>query len=122
VKGLSAKPVIDISISYETEPEMAGAKQVLLDAGYDFPTDAPSPFTAVKRDSNGLATHLIHMESTAKTNERAVFRDYLIAHPETAREYESLKQDLAKRFPDERKAYTAGKADFIKSVLERAGN
>lgn len=34
-----------------------------------------------------------------------------------AKEYEELKESLAKRFPNERKNYTAGKAEFVDSIL-----
>ncbi len=48
------------------------------------------------------------------------FRDYLRAHPATARAYEELKKDLAARFPHDREAYTDGKTDFIQAVLRQA--
>ena len=53
-------------------------------------------------------------------NDRLVFRDYLRAHPETAREYARLKHDLASRFRDDREAYTEAKTGFVSTVLERA--
>lgn len=45
------------------------------------------------------------------------FRDFLSSHPEKAKEYEELKESLTKRFPNERKNYTAGKAEFVDSIL-----
>jgi len=48
------------------------------------------------------------------------FRDYLLQHPETVREYEVLKQQLAEAFPNDRDAYTDGKEAFIKEVTKRA--
>ena len=41
--------------------------------------------------------------------DRLLFRDYLIAHPAVAREYEDLKARLASTFPNDRVAYTNGK-------------
>jgi GrpB-like predicted nucleotidyltransferase (UPF0157 family) len=52
--------------------------------------------------------------------ERLVFRDYLIANPAVATEYERLKVRLASAHPNDRVAYTAGKTDFIMSVMAKA--
>ncbi len=49
-----------------------------------------------------------------------VFRDYLRAHPETAREYARIKQHLAGRFRTDRAAYTEAKTAFISEVIRRA--
>src|SRR5262249_59176069 len=52
--------------------------------------------------------------------ERLRFRDYLRAHPEVAREYGELKLRLASQHGDDRIAYTRGKSEFIKRVMEKA--
>ena len=49
-----------------------------------------------------------------------IFRDFLRANPEAAREYEELKEILAKRFPKQSSNYTAAKSDFILSMDEVA--
>ena len=49
-----------------------------------------------------------------------IFRDYLRANPTAAREYEKLKEKLAKRFPKQSSSYTAAKSDFILSMDEVA--
>ena len=36
-------------------------------------------------------------------------------------EYERLKQDLARRYPTDRDAYTSGKTEFVASALGRHG-
>ncbi|MDR1328026.1 MAG: GrpB family protein [Oscillospiraceae bacterium] len=48
------------------------------------------------------------------------FRDYLIAHPETAAEYAELKRKLFRDYEHNRDGYTEAKTDFIKRVTERA--
>jgi GrpB-like predicted nucleotidyltransferase (UPF0157 family) len=50
------------------------------------------------------------------------FCDYLERHPEISREYSALKRGLADRFPNDRGAYTAGKEEFVRSILDRAMN
>jgi GrpB-like predicted nucleotidyltransferase (UPF0157 family) len=48
------------------------------------------------------------------------FRDYLIAHPEEAQRYGSLKAELARQFPHDIFAYMAGKDGFIKETILKA--
>ena len=47
------------------------------------------------------------------------FRDYLNAHPKVAKAYNDLKMELAEKFPKNRRAYTNGKHDFIRSNLAK---
>jgi GrpB-like predicted nucleotidyltransferase (UPF0157 family) len=52
--------------------------------------------------------------------DRLLFRDYLIEHPEVAREYERLKVQLASVSPHDRVAYTWGKTEFVVKVTANA--
>ena len=52
--------------------------------------------------------------------EHLLFRDYLRAHAEAARAYETLKRELATAHGSDRGAYTNAKADFVASVVEKA--
>ena len=52
--------------------------------------------------------------------ERLLFRDYLIEHPDVAREYSELKAKLSKLHRNNRVAYTDAKTKFIKTVTENA--
>ena len=69
----------------------------------------------------GFAEEVFHLHLRyAGDNEELLFRDYLTAHPQTAREYESLKVSLADKFRYDRDGYTEAKGGFIRSVTERA--
>ncbi|MBD5234405.1 MAG: GrpB family protein [Bacteroidales bacterium] len=48
------------------------------------------------------------------------FRDYLIAHPDLAREYEALKLSLIPAYTHNRDGYTEAKSDFVSRVLALA--
>ena len=48
------------------------------------------------------------------------FRDYMNCHREEAKACARLKEKLAKRFPGDRGAYTAGKRDFIEDIPQKA--
>jgi GrpB-like predicted nucleotidyltransferase (UPF0157 family) len=50
------------------------------------------------------------------------FRDYLERQPEAAKQYSALKRALESRFPSDRAAYTTGKEEFVRSILNLAMN
>ena len=74
------------------------------------------------RDTNGDRTHHLHVFQIGHPDieRHTVFRDFLRANPDAAREYEKLKEKLAKRFPKQSSNYTAAKSDFILSMDEVA--
>lgn len=131
IPGLSAKPIIDMLVEVtsleETKKKIA---PILESQGYDyfwrpsFGDDVP-PFYAwfIKRDSQGKRSHHIHMiERHFAHWDRLLFRDYLIEHPETAKDYQALKLRLAGDYPNDRIAYTNGKSEFVMRVTHIAKN
>ena len=52
--------------------------------------------------------------------ERLLFRDYLIEHPDIAKEYSELKERLSGTHHNNRLAYTDAKTDFIKKATDIA--
>lgn len=65
--------------------------------------------------------HLSLVEPTSDHWRRSLlFRDYLRAHPKAAGEYRKLKRELARRYPEDRESYTAGKDGFIERAIEDA--
>lgn len=131
VPGLAAKPIVDMLVEVTgLEATRARIAPILESQGYDYfwrPThdDNGPPFYAwfIKRDpATGARTHHIHMVEGHFTEhwDRLLFRDYLIAHPEVAREYEILKTRLAAVLARDRIAYTCGKREFIDEVTAQA--
>lgn len=128
VPGLAAKPVVDMLV--ET-PDLARARAAVPAAlepqGYDCfwrPTagDDTPPFYVwcIKRDARGRRTHHIHVvEAHFDIWKGLDFRDMLRADAGLAGEYEILKRDLARRFADDRPAYTEAKSAFILAALAR---
>lgn len=128
VPGLSAKPIIDVQVEVsDLETVKLEAAPKLEALGYEFiwrPTmgDA-APFYAwfIKRNDEGERSVHVHMvESGQASVDRIIFRDYLREHADTLAEYEAHKQDLAKRFPKDREAYTKHKTEFVNEVLAKA--
>ena len=129
IPGLAAKPIIDILVEVTSLEETKERIAPVLEAqGYDYfwrPTwgDDTPPFYAwfIKRDLKGNRTHHLHMvERDFEHWDRLLFRDYLIEHPDLAREYQDLKIHLAKMYPNDRVAYTQGKTEFIEEVTSKA--
>jgi GrpB-like predicted nucleotidyltransferase (UPF0157 family) len=125
VPGLAAKPVIDVLVEVSSLEKTREQIVPILEAeDYDYfwRTDvSPAYAWFIKRDPMGKRTHHIHMvEADSKLWERLYFRDYLREFPEEARRYAELKQFLAEKYPNDRIAYTEGKAEYVISITGRA--
>jgi GrpB-like predicted nucleotidyltransferase (UPF0157 family) len=132
VTGLMAKPIIDMLVEVRSLRAARNEVAPVLQAqGYDYfwrPTfgDDVPPWYAffIRRGPQGTRTHHIHMITRRSTFqehwERLLFRDYLIAHPDIAQEYAQLKMELAAAHPNDRVAYTNGKAAFIQRITAAA--
>jgi GrpB-like predicted nucleotidyltransferase (UPF0157 family) len=131
VPGLAAKPIIDILVEVTSlEATRTRIVPVLEAQGYEYfwrPTrgEQGEPFYAwfVKRHPISRArTHHVHMVEKQFVDhwERLLFRDYLVQHPDVAREYDVLKRQLAAAHPKDRIAYTRGKGEFIERVTALA--
>lgn len=125
VPNLSAKPIIDILIEVSSlEETVRQIVPILESEGYDYfwRTDvSPSYAWFIKRNAEGERTHHLHMvEADSKLWERLYFRDYLREFPGEADRYVELKQFLCEKYPNDRIAYTEGKAEFIVSLTEKA--
>jgi GrpB-like predicted nucleotidyltransferase (UPF0157 family) len=49
-----------------------------------------------------------------------LFRDYLRRHVEIAREYETIKRELAALYLQDKERYTDAKGPFVRSIVRRA--
>ena len=61
----------------------------------------------------------IHLRYTGD-NDELYFRDYLNEHPQVAKDYESLKLELWKKYEHDRDAYTDAKTEFIRKWTTEA--
>ncbi len=129
IPGICSKPIVDILVEVASLDETRKTIAPVLESqGYDYfwrPTwgDDIPPFYAwfIKRGKTGNRTHHIHMiEKDFEHWNRLLFRDYLIEHPQVAREYSLLKEMLSRINRHDRVAYTAAKAGFIARVTQKA--
>jgi GrpB-like predicted nucleotidyltransferase (UPF0157 family) len=122
VPGLAAKPVIDILAGVDSLLIADQLLAPLCQMGYD----TSKEFNATLPDrrwlmlhKNGRRTHHLHLvvHGQREWQRRLAFRDALRSDQVLALQYEALKRDLAQSLCDDREAYTAAKADFVKSVV-----
>jgi GrpB-like predicted nucleotidyltransferase (UPF0157 family) len=123
VPGIKAKPILDFVLEVKNLEDVISQVKVFEELGYisrgEFGIPGRQFFT---RDTNGERSHHLHVfqHGHPDIERHLVFRDYLRANPEAAREYEKLKEELARRFPNASGSYTEAKSEFILSMDEVA--
>lgn len=124
VPGLPAKPILDLQAAVADPGECAPLiAEALAGAGWEHvpPSLDQRPWRRffVKVVNGRRAAHLHVMTlASPRWNEQVAFRDALRADGRFAASYSALKQSLVSQHPNDREAYSAGKADFIRTVLD----
>ncbi|MBN2260600.1 MAG: GrpB family protein [Clostridiales bacterium] len=132
VKGMWAKPVIDIDIIFSDAIQKKKMIKQLEEIGYinrgnlglkgreafsrksekvpynNNQTWCDHHLYVVEKDSDALKNHLM-------------LRDFLRKDRDSAKKYSRLKIALAKKFPYDMDRYVEGKTEFITSILREAG-
>jgi GrpB-like predicted nucleotidyltransferase (UPF0157 family) len=116
INGIWAKPIIDILIEIDENYDLASCAQKICGRGYIIMSETSSRISLNKGyTENGFAEKVFHIHLQHKSEkDEVLFRDYLNAHPDIAKEYENLKLKLWKKHEHNRDAYTEAKTDFIK--------
>lgn len=122
IPGGVAKPIIDIGIAVESFEAAFACVKPMEDLGYGYAGENGIPRRHYFVKHNPATTHHIHMfEFTSNQwRDHILFRDYMRSHPEAVQAYTDLKLQLLEQFPMNREAYTEGKAEFIRSIVETA--
>lgn len=121
VRGLAAKPVIDLDVVVRRE-DVQRAIERLASIGYAHRGDLGMPGREAFRTPPGEEKHHLYLcvPESPGFRDHLLFRDYLRAHPEAAREYADLKRRLAEQHRDDPEAYQNAKSAFIDEVTRRA--
>ncbi len=125
VSGLAAKPIIDILMAVESLSTVDDIRPVLEKAGYEYRGNGSDDRQILfAKGPEELRTHYLHITEHGGPvwHNDIAFRDYLRTHPEAVDSYENLKEKLAIQYADKREDYTAGKAEFIQSILKVAND
>lgn len=124
VKGLTAKPIVDILLEIDGACGVSAIIEVLKTLGWRLMSQEDDP---VKLSFNkgytpeGFADRVYHLHVRYFGNwPELYFRDFLIAHPDVAGEYERLKLKLWKQYEHDRDGYTEAKTDFVRRYSDMA--
>ena len=127
VPGLAAKPVIDIIAAVSDLDDARHIVDPLAALGYDYvpeyEVEMPMRryFRKGRRGKEGDKYHLHVVEPNSEFwNRHLAFREYLLAHPEAAKDYAELKRRLAVEHGTDVDAYTDAKSEFILGIQEKA--
>lgn len=124
IPGIYAKPVIDILVEFTDIPAMEARNAGMIDLGYEVMGEFGIPGRRYyrKNNSSGVRTHQVHafQAGSEQVIRHLAFRDYLISHPERAKAYSDLKQQLAAEYPNSMDDYITGKDAFIRETDQLA--
>lgn len=125
IAGMAAKPIVDIQMAvYSLEEMKVIAVPALQKLGYEYWYENPDPermfFVKGMPPFGEKRTHHVHIVEPDSKHwmGKIKFRDYLISHPEIAKEYQELKIKLAEQYTYDREAYTDAKGEFVDRVLK----
>ena len=113
VKEIWAKPIVDILV--EVSDNLCDVALALQNNGWIKMSESKNRISFNKGyTENGFAERVYHLHLRHfGDNDEIYFRDYLNAHPEVAKAYETLKLDLWKKFEHDRDGYTNAKSEFV---------
>ena len=132
VPGLTAKPTVDIILEVnettdldELTAALSSPEYICLSvAGLTMPTPPPHMTFIKGYLSNGFDEKVYHIHvrypNDNDTQDKLLFRNYLINHPEAVTKYAELKRRLFKDYEHNRDGYTEAKGAFIKEIIEKA--
>ena len=124
IPSIMAKPIIDILIEVADSVDREAIKEIMSANGYICMAESADRLSFNKGyTANGFAERVFHVHvHRAGDNDEIRFRDYLISHPDAAKEYESLKEGLLPKYRNDRDGYTAAKTPFIQRILSACKN
>ncbi|NML37616.1 GrpB family protein [Chitinophaga sp. G-6-1-13] len=133
VPGLAAKPIIDIDILIQTSAGLLPVVAILEQLGYTWRGDLGIPgreafgrnadTAPLDGSSTSWPAHNLYVcvEGCVSLKNHLQLRNYLRQHPEAARQYGTLKQELAVKYPNDIDSYVEGKTAFITGILAHTG-
>ena len=122
IQGIWAKNIVDVMVELSENADMVEAAHILENNGFKR-MSAEKGRISLNRGytKEGFADRVYHIHLRyAGDNDELYFRDYLNDHPDIAKEYETLKLELWKRYEHNRDAYTDAKTDFIRAQTAEA--
>ena len=119
IPGLQAKPIVDILVEIPEYTDRRKIRDIMESSGYICMSVTDTRMSFNKGYTPyGYAERVFHIHfHPTGDNDEIFFRDYLIAHPDKAKDYERLKLSLLPEFKHNRDGYTDAKTDFVRRIL-----
>lgn len=118
IPDIHAKPVIDMLLEVDDVTALDLFNEPLSLLGYEAMGEYGIPGRRYFRldDCKGVRRFQLHAFQTGIYDviRHLAFRDYMLAHPDLASLYGTLKEQLAREHRNDMDAYIAGKDSFIK--------
>lgn len=124
IEGIYAKPIIDILVEIPFNYSMNQVKSELEKLGYICMSLTENRMSFNKGyTSDGFAEKVFHLHLRYMgDNDELYFRDYMSDNPTVAKQYETLKISLWKKYEHDRDGYTDAKSEFILKYTTTAKN
>ena len=123
VEDLSAKPIIDIDVVIEDYTVLEEVVSALGAIGYRHEGNLGIPGReAFKYDGKDhLRKHHLYVcpADSPELKRHVSFRDYLRTHSDAVREYSHIKEEGAKRYPNDIERYIEHKSPFIETIYAK---
>ncbi len=119
VRGLAAKPIIDIAVRLATVQQVPELLEALarLDYVYEGEYGLPGRHFFTKGEPRAFHLHLVD-DTTNHWRRWIAFRDLLRRNPALCQAYQQLKCDLARKYRFDRALYSDSKSDFINAAVQ----
>ena len=123
VPGLKAKPIIDIMPLVKDIKKSDSFNHKMMDLGYEPLGEFGIKGRRYFRKGGDQRTHQIHIfqyDNDEEIDRHLAVRDFLRKHPEEAKQYGDLKENLAMKFPKDIESYIDGKNEYVKELEKKA--
>ena len=121
IDGLEAKPIIDIVVALKDLDDFNYVSyKFTSNPEYSIKEDFDNDEILIRKGGERNRKFYIHVMDidTKRYRDVIFFRDTLLHDEKIRNDYRDLKHILAKKYPHNRKQYTAHKADFIETTLD----
>ncbi|MBR3555845.1 MAG: GrpB family protein [Oscillospiraceae bacterium] len=125
VRGLSAKPIIDIDVVIKDYSVFDAVAAALEEIGYHHEGDLGIAMREAFRYDSKEHLQKRHLyvcpQDSPELKRHVAFRDYLRSHPEAVREYSRIKAEGAALYPNDIEQYIQHKSPFIEKIYREMG-
>lgn len=125
IHGIKAKPIIDIAVGVTSFENIDSFLSSLERCGIYKSNGQPfENIVLYSKDDAETGFRISNIQAVIYGSDEwtshILFRDYMNANPDKAREYERIKAEAAEKFPSNISAYSEYKNGFIKKCISEA--